>query len=113
MDDYRKAINYFRRAVRSNPEDAQAWLALGNSYFDYGRLSSARRAYMHGIRCCSKSEHDPETLCVLYYNIGNVFLMKRIIYRPSVHTGKWFSVKMKPGGGPESISDWQNQFQDG
>jgi tetratricopeptide (TPR) repeat protein len=44
-EQYDQSIRYFSKAIRSFPADLNAWLALGNSYSEYGLYKEAASCF--------------------------------------------------------------------
>jgi len=79
---YELGVTAFQKALRSWPEDGEAWDQLGYGYSELGRFYSAYRAYMRGI----KSESNRKVLPGLYYNLGNaLFDMKKFAAAAAIY----------------------------
>ena len=61
--EYKKAINYFQEAVKTSPDDTNAWFGLGNCYIGLEKPEEAIAAYREVIRT------DPANANA-YYNLG-------------------------------------------
>lgn len=61
--EFKEALNYFREAVETHPENADAWFGLGNCYIGLEQPEEAIDAYRQVIRA------DPGNANA-YYNLG-------------------------------------------
>jgi tetratricopeptide (TPR) repeat protein len=73
LDQYKRAINDYTRAIELDPEDAMAYNNRGIAYADLGQYKQAIRDYDRAI------ELNPE-YAAAYNNRGNAYLMLNIIH---------------------------------
>jgi tetratricopeptide (TPR) repeat protein len=66
LDNYSKAIEAYKQAIRIDPDAADTYYNLGNVYFALDNYSKAIEAYKQAIRI------DPDYANALY-NLGNVY----------------------------------------
>jgi tetratricopeptide (TPR) repeat protein len=65
-----EAIGAYEAMTKADPDDVEAWLALGNLYHEAGRVRDSERAYQRVV------EIDPQNAYQTYYNLG-VLIMNR------------------------------------
>ncbi len=70
---------HYRQALQQNPKDVNAWIGLGNLYFDLGkasgstdRFNQAIQCYVHALQIQPKNPDVGTDLAISYFYLGNV-----------------------------------------
>lgn len=64
--DYGQAAKLFRKVTSKNPGDAEAWVLLGNSYFNLGKVADSIDPYEKAIQIAPKNETYRLNLATAY-----------------------------------------------
>ncbi|KAI5968639.1 SKI3 [Candida margitis] len=64
--DDAKAVEWFQNALRTNAEDYNCWVGLGEAYFNCGRLDAAAKVFQHAL----DMNHDKDW--TIHYMLGVV-----------------------------------------
>ncbi len=67
----REAVSLFERAVKDNPQDAQAHLNLGSSYYATHELDAAFKEFQQAAALAPSLDHAHYYLGVLYAKRGD------------------------------------------
>ncbi len=67
----RQAVELFERAVKDNPQDAQAHLNLGSGYYAVGDLDAAFNEFQQAATLAPSLDHAHYYLGILYAKRGD------------------------------------------
>ncbi|MGC9196867.1 MAG: tetratricopeptide repeat protein [Syntrophobacteraceae bacterium] len=70
--DNQRALSYYRKAVKLDPQSAAAWFQIGNILEHSGNIEEARKAYKSAVREAPSMAQGYLRLGILYYRAGNI-----------------------------------------
>ncbi|MEA3312132.1 MAG: tetratricopeptide repeat protein [candidate division WOR-3 bacterium] len=71
--DYARAEEFYRRALRENPENLTVYVKLGSLFYREGRVSDAREVLLEGVRISEWIPLNFRVYAMLLNNLGFVY----------------------------------------